>query len=139
MKYKRLNTSWIIVLEKSDKIIDKLTEFVRKENIKSGYFSGIGAVNNAELAHFSCSHKEYSSKLLTESLEIVSLSGNVAYKDNDIVIHAHAALGTKDMVLYGGHLKEAEVSATCEIIFNEFNIKINRKHNKDIGLNLMDL
>ena len=43
MEYKKINGSWIIVLIRNEKIIERLKEFVEVENIKSGYLRGIGA------------------------------------------------------------------------------------------------
>lgn len=139
MKYKKINGSWVIVLKKDDKIIEKLKEFVKQEDITSGYFNAIGAVNFVELAHYNLEKKKYSSKLLSRPLEIVSLIGNIAVKKKEIVVHAHIVVGTDKMELYGGHLKEATVTATCEIIFNEFREEINRDYDDNTGLNLIRL
>ena len=138
MEYKKINGSWVIVLRKGEKIIEKLTEFVEKENIRSGYLNAIGAVSSVELAHFSLDKKKYSSQVIDEPLEVVSLMGNVAVKGDEKIIHCHIAVGTNEMKLYGGHLKEATVSATCEIIFNEFQDPIMKKEDPETGLNLIN-
>jgi predicted DNA-binding protein with PD1-like motif len=44
MEYKKIDGTWVIVLKKGDKIIEKLSDFVEAENIMSGYFRAIGAV-----------------------------------------------------------------------------------------------
>ena len=139
MKYKKVNGSWVIVLKNGAKIIERLREFVKQEGIRSGYFNAIGAVNFVELAHYNLGKKRYSSKSISKSLEIVSLIGNIAVKEEEIVIHAHIVVGTDKMELYGGHLKEATVTATCEIIFNEFREEINRDYDDNTGLNLIKL
>lgn len=134
-----MDGSWVIVLKKGDKIIEKLKEFVKQKGITSGYFNAIGAVNFVELAHYNLEKKRYSSKSIKKPLEIVSLIGNVAFKEEEIVIHAHIVVGTDKMELYGGHLKEATVTATCEIILNEFREEINRDYDDNTGLNLIRL
>jgi predicted DNA-binding protein with PD1-like motif len=139
MKYKKINDSWVVVLRKDEKMIEKLTEFIKTENIRSGYFNAIGAVSSVELAHYNLEKKRYSSKLINRPLEIVSLMGNVAIKGREIIVHAHGCFGTDKMELYGGHLKEATVAATIEIIFNEFKGTLNKKYDEDTGLNLMEL
>jgi len=139
MKYKKINGSWVIVLRKDEKIIEKLTEFIKTENIRSGYFNAIGAVSSVELAHYNLEKKSYSSKLINRPLEIVSLMGNFTVKGEEIIVHAHIVVGTNQMELYGGHLKEATVAATLEVIFNEFKEVINKEYDKDTGLNLMEL
>ena len=139
MEDKKVGNSWVIVLQKGERIIEKLTEFIKRENIKSGCFHGLGAISSLELAHYNLEKKSYTSKSISEPLEIVSFTGNVARKGDEIIIHAHIAAGTEKMELYGGHLKEAVVAATCEVIFNDLEETINREYNDDIGLNLIRL
>jgi predicted DNA-binding protein with PD1-like motif len=139
MKYKKIDGVWVIILHTGDKIIESLTGFVKENGIKSGHFSAIGAVSRAEIAHFSFQEKKYSYKEFNQSLEILGIWGSVSYKDNDIVVHAHITLSDEEMHAFGGHLKEATVSATCEIMFTELGQKILRKPNPELGLNLIDL
>jgi hypothetical protein len=134
MEYRKIDNVWVIVLKKGERIIEKLREFVKEKKIKSGYFNAIGAVSSVELAHYNLKERKYTTRLINSPLEIVSLIGNVTEAKS---IHAHIALGTDEMELYGGHLKEAVVAATCEIIFYEFSEMVNRKYNKEIGLNLI--
>ncbi|MBI4835442.1 MAG: DNA-binding protein [Planctomycetes bacterium] len=146
MKLKRIDTTWVIVLQRGEKIIESLTAFVKAKGIKSGHFNAIGAISRAEVAHYSVEHKKYTFKEFEGALEILGILGSAsclptgqAGKDNDIVMHAHITLSDEKTHVYGGHLKEAVVSATCEIMFTELSQKILRKHNPEIGLNLMDL
>jgi len=60
-------------------------------------------------------------------------------KGDEKIIHCHIAVGTNKMALYGGHLKEATVSATCEIIFNELGDNLIRKEDQETGLNLISV
>jgi predicted DNA-binding protein with PD1-like motif len=103
----------------------------------SGYFRAIGAVSSVELAHYDLEQKHYSSKQFNEPLELLSLLGNVASKADEKIIHGHIIVGTEDMKLFGGHLVEATIGVTCEIIFNEFQEPITKKEDQEIGLNLM--
>jgi predicted DNA-binding protein with PD1-like motif len=139
MKYKKTDNTWIIVLAKDEKIIEKIKEFIAKENIKGGHFTGIGAISHVEMAHYNLALKKYHDKALSGALEIVGLIGNVSFNNNEPVVHSHISVGTEDMQVLGGHLKEAVVSATCEIVFTEVKTKLSRKYNEEIGLNLIDL
>ena len=137
MKYKKLNGSWVIVLKRNEMIIESLKEFVKKNNIKSGYFNAIGAVSSVELGHFNLEKGGYTTKSFNQPLEIVSLMGNVSKKGKEIIIHSHIVLGTYQMEVLGGHLKEATISATCEIILHEFEETLERKYDEDTRLNLI--
>ncbi len=137
MEYKKNSDSWVIVLKKDEKIIEKISEFLEAENIQSGYLRGIGAVSSVEIAHYDLKEKHYSSKQFNGSLELLSLIGNVAVKDNEKIVHCHIILGTEDMKLFGGHLVEGTIGVTCEIIFNELPEPIPKHEDPEIGLNLI--
>ncbi len=136
MKIKKLH---VIRLSKGDEIIMKLTDFCRKNNIVNGIVSAVGAVSSAELALYRLDDKKYFSKKFKEPLEICSLNGNIALLDSKPFLHIHAVLSNSRMTAFGGHLKEAVVSATCEVTIIEFDSKIGRKYDEEIGLNLMDV
>lgn len=143
MKYKMLlggvPASFVIVLEKGEKIIESLQKFVRVNSIRGGYFNGIGAISSVELGYYNFIEKRYETRKIDGMFELVSLTGNSSYFGDDVVIHAHLVVADSSMRTFGGHLKEAVVSATCEIMFVAFSEKIERKFNEDIGLNLIKL
>ncbi len=139
MKYKKIDDTWVIVLKQGEEIVKQLKEFAEKENIKSGYFNAIGAVKQIELALYNLRQKSYHNRLIKESLEIASLMGNVTRKDNGVVVHAHTVVSNDKMLTYGGHLKEAVVAPTCEIIFKEINAELVKQYDQMTGLNLLNL
>jgi len=150
------DSSWLIVLNRGEKIVENLAEFCRQENILSGSFNAIGAVNQVEMAHFDPVKKHYSYKMMNGALEIVSLNGNISRLEGksvpeadpfrrgrpasgggDIVVHSHIAVSAEDMLCYGGHLKEATVAVICEIALIDYKTKVIRAFDKEIGLNLI--
>ena len=137
MKYHKSYDHLLIVLSSGDKIIEKLSEVCRNENILSGFFNGIGAVSQVEMAHFDTVKKQYSYKQMSGALEIVSLTGNITRKDGEVVVHSHISVSAEDMLCYGGHLKEAVVGPTCEITLTDLKTTILRTLDKDTGLNLI--
>ena len=139
MKYKKTDNCWVIVLEKGERIIEKLGEFVETNGVKSGHLHAIGAVSEVELAHFSLEKKKYTTRKLSQALEIVSLMGNVTLKGNEKIIHLHIVVGTNEMTLSGGHLIEATVGVTCEIIFHELKEAIYKEQDENTGLNLIKI
>lgn len=157
MKYHKSYDHLLVVLSKGENIIEKLSEVCRNENILSGFFNGIGAVSQVEMAHFDPVKKQYSYKQMSGlpadlpakalaqagasaqvgALEIVSLTGNITRKDGEVVIHSHISVSAEDMLCYGGHLKEAVVGPTCEITLTDLKVTILRTPDKDTGLNLI--
>lgn len=137
MKFKKIKNTYIISIERGEEIIGSLLSFCEKNRIKLGYFSGIGAVNRAELAHYSVETREYSSKIINEPLEILNLIGNVTTIEEKCYIHAHITLSDEKMNAFGGHLKDAVVSAACEIFLVVISSKAEREYDKEIGLNMI--
>ncbi len=139
MRFKKIGSAYIIRLEKGELIITSLLGLCNKEKICAGYFNGIGACSEAELAHFNLKTKEYSTKKFTGQYEITSLHGNISTLDNKSYAHAHITIAEDKFAVAGGHLKEAVISATCEIVLVALNSQIERKKDSDTGLNLINI
>ncbi len=139
MKHKKIDeNNFILRLEKGDKIIESIQKFCNENNIELGYFHGIGAASKIELAHYRVDNKKYSSKIIDEPLEVISLHGNITTMNNEVYLHSHIVAGNDKMQAFGGHLKEATISATAEIFVVSIKGKVKRKYNEEIGINLMD-
>ncbi|MCK5023746.1 MAG: DNA-binding protein, partial [Candidatus Aenigmarchaeota archaeon] len=135
----KVGEHYVIRLEKGEKVIEKLTEFCKKTGTKSGHFAGIGGLSEAKIGHLSIEKKKYHSKVFKDSLlELISLQGNVTMSEGEVKIHAHILIGDSKFRTFGGHLMEAKVLPTCEIVLFPFSETINRKHNERIGLQLLD-
>jgi len=139
MKFKKTGDTYFIKLERGEKIIESIKDFCTKNNIKCGYFFGIGALGEVELAHYVVETKKYSSEAFKQPLEIVNLTGNIATMDNKVYLHCHATLSDEEMKAIAGHLVEGVIAATCEIVLVKLDTGINRKYDELIGLNLWDL
>lgn len=139
MKYFVMGSTYVIRLETGEQILATLSGLCERDKIGSGFFSGLGAVGEAEIGHFDPVAKAYSTIKVIEPCEIVSFHGNVSWQDDRPFIHAHIGLGRKDFSLLGGHLREAVVSATCEVYLTSFRDEIVRRKNVETGLSLLDL
>ncbi len=137
MKYTSSEKGYILRLSKGEKIIETLTQFCEDQNIHSGLFHGIGAVENPELGYYHLDRKEYEFRTIEKMLEIVSLTGNVALVDGEPFLHIHTVVSDNTFQTYGGHLKEGTVGATCEIYLTNFGIDIERKFDESTGLKLL--
>jgi predicted DNA-binding protein with PD1-like motif len=139
MRYKKIESTYVIRLERSEKVIEILLELCEKEKIRAGYFNGLGAVSEVELQHFNLTTKEYSSKKLSGQYEITSLHGNVSEMSGKSYIHAHIVVGDNQFNSWSGHLGEATISATCEIFLVKLDGVVDRKKDEETGLNLLDI
>lgn len=133
------NEVLIARINKSDKIVESIIKFCRENNILSAWITGIGTVSEAKLAFYDLNKKTFLTKKFKRHLEIASLSGNVGLLNKRHVAHLHIVLSDNKMIAIGGHLEEATVAATCEIRLELFDHPIIRKHDEEIGLNLIQI
>jgi predicted DNA-binding protein with PD1-like motif len=55
MKFKKIENGYVVRLERGEKVVAMLADFCAQQNIQSGFFHAIGAVNNAEIGYYSLS------------------------------------------------------------------------------------
>ncbi len=139
MKYFVMGSIYFVRLDPGDKIIASLQALCERDRIGAGFFEGLGAVSEADVAHFNPASHDYATTHIIEPREIVSLLGNITVLDGKPVIHAHIALAGRDFGVRGGHLREAVVSATAEITLTRLFEDIGRKHDPTTGLSILDL
>ncbi len=139
MKYFVLGSTYIIRLDPGDRIIESLRSLCEQDQIWAGLLHGLGAVEQAELGWFDREAKDYRTTRIEEPCEIVSLHGNVSRLDGKPFLHCHVALSDKSFAVRGGHLREAVVSATSEIVLTRFFEELERKRDERTGLYLLDL
>ena len=102
--------------------------------------SGIGATNDATLGVFEIGTKTYHKKRFCScDYEIASLMGNLSVMDTKPYLHLHAVVGSPETgECHGGHLSEAMISATAEIVISVIDGIVDRTYSDDVGLNLFD-
>ena len=139
MKYRKFDNTYIVRIEKGEEVIGKITDLCNKENIKLGSITGIGATDKLVIGLFDTTSKQYHKTALTGPMEITSLMGNISTKDEETYLHIHINVCNTDMQVYGGHLNECYISATCELHIIKVDGEVNRYFDESIGLNLYNL
>ena len=71
-----------------------------------------------------------------EVLKIVSLTGTVNTMNDEFYCHLHMSAGNDKGEVFGGHLNQAVVSATCEMVITVIDGRCSRYYDEQIGLNL---
>jgi hypothetical protein len=133
MKAKIKNNLIFIRLFPGERIYENLERVCQEYKVRTGVIlSGIGQVKNIKLGYFK-EKGDYSPQKFSEAHELLSLSGNIV-NDNKIKFHLHSVLGDKDKKVIGGHLIEAEVSITAEIVILKSDINVKRQKEKETGL-----
>lgn len=143
MKSKLLNEArektWALVFDAGDTVMEGLTRFARENDLRGAHFTAIGAFQSATLYYFDWESKEYQEIPVEEQVEVLTLAGDIAEKDGEPKVHAHVVLGTRDGSARGGHLKEARVRPTLEVILTEEPAHLVRRHDDETGLALISL
>ncbi len=140
MTFKFDGYNWLVRLEKGELLIEQLTEFVKQQQVTSAWLNSIGAAMWAETGFYELDKKQYIWEKLEGPLEILSLQGNVAWENDEPILHIHGTFSKADMQAFGGHLKELEVAATCEVLLHRwYKDGLSRSYDDQTGLKLLDL
>ena len=131
-------TSFVIRFDRGDEVKEGLTHIAKTERIDAGSFSGIGAVSEVILNWYDPTIKAYSDRTVSEELELTSFNGNISTSKGAITVHAHGTFANSKFEAIGGHVKRMVISATCEVVLQKLNGKIERRYSEETGLNLMD-
>lgn len=136
MEYRKFNNTIVARIDKGEEILEKIKEITLKENIKLANINALGATNDFTVGVFKVDEKKYYSNTFKGNFEIVSLTGTINTMNDEFYAHLHMSAGNDKGEVFGGHLNRAIVSATCEMIINIIDGKVDRYHDDEIGLNL---
>ncbi len=134
----RDQNNYILRFDKDEDVLLGLKEFCSQSGITAGWFSGIGAANRVQLLYYSNEQKDYQRPgVELHNVEIVSLSGNIAVINNEVMLHCHGVFSDDHMTPSAGHVSTLVVSVTCEVVLQAVTGVINRQLDKNFNLKLM--
>lgn len=139
MTYSLTDSGYLIRIFKGEKIVATITDFCRNLSIGNAQVVGIGGVQNATLGFYDLGTRMYEFDTYEETMEILSIIGNVSILEDRPFLHAHVSLGKRDKSVIGGHLKEATVGGTCEIVMSVNDSPLQRTLDEETGLSLWQL
>jgi uncharacterized protein len=143
MNFKQIDQTpktFILVFETGDELMEGLSGFAQEQRLSAASFKGIGGLSSARLAWFNWETKQYEpSVTLDEQVELLSLVGDVALYENKSTVHAHAVVGKRDGTAHGGHLLEARIRPTCELVLTESPAHLQKALDPQSGLALIRL
>jgi uncharacterized protein len=143
MRYKLVDErpkTFVLVFETNDELAQSLKEFASQEKLASASFKAIGALSSVRLGWLNWETKRYEPSVsLDEQLELLSLIGDIALKDGEPQIHAHAVVGKRDGTAHGGHLLQAHIRPTCEVVLTESPVHLTKEFDPTAGIALIKL
>ena len=128
---------YVLKIGVGEDVIEELKTFCQDLGIKAASFFAIGAAKEIQIAWYNTHKKEYVKRDIQQELEIVSLLGNVAVMDEEVVVHAHGSFSDENMQTIAGHVNKLVVGAACEIVLERLEGKIEKAYDEETGLNLM--
>jgi uncharacterized protein len=142
MKSKLINDgppkTYVLVLDKGDEAVACIEGFARKNRIAAAQLTGIGAFSGAVLGFFDWEMKDYRRIQVNEQVEVVALLGDIALGPNGKpALHPHVVVSRADGIAMGGHLLEAHVRPTLEVVLTESPRHLHKRKDRDSGLALI--
>ncbi len=130
--------TWALIFDKGDEPVAGLTAFAKAQKLGAAHFTAIGAFSEVTLGYFDRARRDYKKIPLHEQVEVLSLIGDVALDKGEPKVHAHVVVGRADGEARGGHLLEAHVWPTLEVVLVESPRHLRKRHDPETGLALID-
>lgn len=137
MEYKRFQDTIIARVDKGEEILSQLKVIAQKEDIKLAEIQGLGAIDRFTVGVFRPDLKQYFANHFEGFFEIVSLTGTINTMDGEYYSHLHMSAGNEKSEVFGGHLNEAYISATCELVIRIIDGTTDRVFDENVGLNVL--
>lgn len=130
--------TFALVLDTGEELASELKKFAQTHRLAGSSFHAIGAFSSVRLAWFDWETKQYQTSVdFDEQVELLSLLGDVALNNGEPQVHAHVVIGRRDGTAHGGHLQQAIVRPTCEIILSESPEHLQKQPDPASGLALI--
>lgn len=127
----------VLRFDREEEVCAGILDFAEQNKISAGWIWALGASEEVKLAFYNLKNKKYKEKTFKESLEILSITGNIGLKDGSPVIHIHGVFSRKNFSAIGGHIQKLVASGTVEVFIRKIDGTINRGIDENTGLNLM--
>jgi predicted DNA-binding protein with PD1-like motif len=131
--------TYALIFDKGDEFLNGMVQFAKQEGLSASHFTAIGAFSAVTLGYFDRDKKDYLKNSIDEQVEVLSLIGDIALDEYEPKIHAHVVVGKSDSTAHGGHILEAHVWPTLEVVITASPVHLRRKHDPETGLALIDL
>jgi predicted DNA-binding protein with PD1-like motif len=143
MKFRMIDSggsrTYIVVLETGEEVSASLHRFAEQNQLQGSSFKAIGAFSSVKLGWFNWQTKKYETAVhLQEQVEVLSLIGDVALKDGKPAVHAHVIVGKRDGTAHGGHLLEAHVRPTLELVLTEGSEPLRKFEDRESGIAVIE-
>lgn len=126
------------MLEPDENPIAVLADRAQAYALASCQITAVGGFSRVTLGYFDRASKHYQPIPIEEQVEVLSLLGDVAHEEGKRIVHVHCVVGLRDGTTRGGHLLEAKVWPTLEVIVTEWPRYLQKRFDPDVGLALIE-
>jgi hypothetical protein len=89
------------------------------------------------VGYFDRDRRDYQPIPIGRQVEVLSLVGDIVGDGDDLKLHAHVVVGQSDGSAHGGHLMEAIVWPTLEVVITETPTHLRRRFDPKTGAALI--
>jgi len=129
---------YAVIFNQGDEAFSGLQAFAEKYHVTSAHFTAVGAVNGATLAWFDPQRKMYKKIPIDGQFEVISMIGDIALYQGKPTVHTHMVLGAADGTTRAGHVLDAYVSPTLEVMVTVDAIAMQKRFDPETDLTLID-
>jgi uncharacterized protein len=142
MQVQLLNTEptkqYAVIFYQGDEAFSGLLEFAEKYHVTSAHFTAIGALNGATLGWFDPQRRMYKKIPIKGQHEVIGMSGDIALYQGKPATHTHMVVGGPDGTTRAGHVLEAYVSPTLEVMVTVDPVAMHKRLDPETDLTLID-
>lgn len=131
--------TYAVIFENEDEVTAELARFAQQQQLTASHFTAIGGFKDVTLGYFDWDKKEYKPIHIAEQVEVLSLIGDIALDRGTPKVHAHVIVGKSDGTAHGGHLLNAHVRPTLEVIVVESAGELRKSYDPVSKLDLIKL
>jgi predicted DNA-binding protein with PD1-like motif len=129
---------YAVIFYQGDEAFTGLLEFADRYHVTSAHFTAIGALNRATLGRFDPQRKMYKKIPISGQHEVIGMNGDIAPYQGKPAVHTHMVMGEPDGTTRAGHVLEAYVSPTLEVMVTVDPITMKKRFDPETDLTLID-
>jgi len=129
---------YAVIFYHGDEPFSGVLQFAENYHVTSAHFTAIGALNGATVGWFDTQRKMYKKIPINGQHEVIGMSGDIALYQGKPVVHTHMLVGGPDGTTRGGHVLEAYVSPTLEVMVTVDPVTMQKRFDPATDLTLID-
>lgn len=139
MEYRRFGDKIVLRIDRGEEVVETIVKLCEIEKIALASVNGIGAADHVLMGLYDVGLQQFNSTELNCPLEITALAGNITKMNGNVYQHLHITVADAKGNAYGGHLKQAWISGTAEVILDLISGEVDRALDSitGTGLNLL--